>query len=600
MAVAYYPQFDVLRIDANGDRIALPALTIDAYNVTGAASLGTLDTDADSIIVKGSFTADIGDVVEFSHATYPGTFRLTLADTQDGAYVHQDNYIVTFVVENLAATTNSSQGEIYATDLDNPNVRPWLIGTGSAGTTVEIPFPQEFIDRNLRLYCLSIDDNLRRVSTTLDPYNFSDVTIPAGGGGSGYATIQEEGSDLTARAKMNFIGGGVTAADDAGNTRTNITLDATLNALAALTIAANSLSIGTGVDAFNQITFGANTFPARASTGSLIAKTISDDALAFLAAANDAAMRTELGLGAFATQGDGDKNDITVSSSGTVWTIDPAAVTFAKLQNITSDRLLGRDTAGTGSPEELRAQGGIEFTGSAIETSAFTGHVTKTLGGTVLSLGSFTKAELDAAVSDANVLYVGDVTQYTDELAQDAVGLMIDATLEYVDATPLLRRAALTGHVAAPAGSNSTTIQNSVLTEAMQTLSDVTTFNVSSIRHGYAPKSPVDATKFLNGAATPDYAAVKDSDLSLTDIVTNDASTLRHGFLDKLPGGTTTFKRADGAWATPVAAAGDFDNVLTTTSTIAALKTRTIGHRLTINDGGGKLIIQDTGKLVLV
>ena len=39
--------------------------------------------------------------------------------------------------------------------------------------------------------------------------------------------------------------------------------------------------------------------------------------------------------------------------------------------------------------------------------------------------------------------------------------------------------------------------------------------------------------------------------LSLTDITTNDSTTSKHGFLDKLPGGTTTFKRADGAWATP-------------------------------------------------
>lgn len=52
-------------------------------------------------------------------------------------------------------------------------------------------------------------------------------------GGSGYATIAEEGSDLTQRTKVNFVGGGITAADDAGNTRTNVTLDATLNALAA-------------------------------------------------------------------------------------------------------------------------------------------------------------------------------------------------------------------------------------------------------------------------------------------------------------------------------------------------------------------------------
>jgi len=56
------------------------------------------------------------------------------------------------------------------------------------------------------------------------------------------------------------------------------------------------------------------------------------------------------------------------------------------------------------------------------------------------------------------------VSVYTDEQAQDAVGAMIDTTLVYVDATPLLTRAALTGDVMAPQGSNSTTIANDAVT----------------------------------------------------------------------------------------------------------------------------------------
>jgi hypothetical protein len=56
---------------------------------------------------------------------------------------------------------------------------------------------------------------------------------------------------------------------------------------------------------------------------------------------------------------------------------------------------------------------------------------------------------------------------YTDEEAQDAIGAMVDTTLEYVDATPLLRRAALTGVVTASAGSNDTTIAALSITNAM-------------------------------------------------------------------------------------------------------------------------------------
>lgn len=51
---------------------------------------------------------------------------------------------------------------------------------------------------------------------------------------------------------------------------------------------------------------------------------------------------------------DGDKGDITVSSSGTAFTIDAQAVTYAKIQNVSAtNKLLGRATAGAGSVEEI-------------------------------------------------------------------------------------------------------------------------------------------------------------------------------------------------------------------------------------------------------
>ena len=47
--------------------------------------------------------------------------------------------------------------------------------------------------------------------------------VPAGGGSGGH-TIQDEGTPLTARNNLNFIGAGVVATDDSVNDRTNVTI----------------------------------------------------------------------------------------------------------------------------------------------------------------------------------------------------------------------------------------------------------------------------------------------------------------------------------------------------------------------------------------
>lgn len=54
-----------------------------------------------------------------------------------------------------------------------------------------------------------------------------------------------------------------------------------------------------------------------------------------------------------ATIPDGDKGDITTSAGGDTWAINPNTVTFAKMQDIATARILGRSTAGSGDVEEL-------------------------------------------------------------------------------------------------------------------------------------------------------------------------------------------------------------------------------------------------------
>jgi hypothetical protein len=66
---------------------------------------------------------------------------------------------------------------------------------------------------------------------------------------------------------------------------------------------------------------------------------------------------------------DGDKGDITVSGSGATWTIDNDVVTYAKLQNVTSARLIGRSSAGAGDAEEISIGSGLALSGGTLSAT---------------------------------------------------------------------------------------------------------------------------------------------------------------------------------------------------------------------------------------
>ena len=69
-----------------------------------------------------------------------------------------------------------------------------------------------------------------------------------------------------------------------------------------------------------------------------------------------------------------------------------------------------------------------------------------------------------------------------------------------------------------------------------------------------------------------------------SDITTHNASTTAHGFLPKLPGGTTTFLRADGAFAAPPGGGGG-NPVITTTEVNLGVDPRRAGRFLITTSG---------------
>lgn len=122
---------------------------------------------------------------------------------------------------------------------------------------------------------------------------------------------------------------------------------------------------------------------------------------------------------------------------------------------------------------------------------------------------------------------------------------------------------------------NPAVVATAAVTDATISTSDITTNNASSTKHGWSPKSPADATKFLNGASTPAYALVKDSDLSISDITTNNASASNHGFLKKLSGTSTEYMDGSGNWSTPTSTIDYYTANTTSGSTAVITLTKT-------------------------
>ena len=80
---------------------------------------------------------------------------------------------------------------------------------------------------------------------------------------------------------------------------------------------------------------------------------------------------------------DGDKGDITVSSSGAAWAVDNAAITYAKIQDVSAaSKLLGRGSAsGSGDTEEITIGTGLTMSGTTISSNSAVNPASCTVGG---------------------------------------------------------------------------------------------------------------------------------------------------------------------------------------------------------------------------
>lgn len=344
------------------------------------------------------------------------------------------------------------------------------------------------------------------------------------------------------------------------------------------------------------------------------------------------------------------------------WLSDLAAIAFSgSASDLTAGTLPAArfdDTAhgsrGGGSLHPVAiAAGAAGFMSGADKTKLDAISGTNTGDQTSIAGITGTKAQFDAAVTDGNIMYVGDApTAHTHllaagatdvtitvanlnalddgldttlhfhaadraranhtgtqlaatisdltEAAQDAVGTMVDATLVYVDATPALKRAPITGHVTIADGSNAAALGSFTKAQLSAAVSDgdplyvgdvtsnathtgdvtgstvltLATVNANVGSFGLAgsvAQFVVNAkgliTSAVNVAISVAASAISDStaagramltaltaaaQTALLDVFTSGAK----GLAPASGGGTTNFLRADGTWTAPGGGAG--------------------------------------------
>jgi len=277
---------------------------------------------------------------------------------------------------------------------------------------------------------------------------------------------------------------------------------------------------------------------------------------------------------------EGDKGDITVSGGTAIWTLDSDTVVFAKMQNITTDRLIGRDTAGTSDPEEISVGGGLEFTGSAgIQRSAISGDVVIAAGAATATI----QANSVALSTDTTGNYVSSVETGAgltggDPGSEGLAVILLWAPETFVNNVTIWNSANSTRTLTAGLsgatdpvitfGNSSVDVSTGTLSQGgtpvslsghAHAASDITSGTMATARLG---SGTANSTTFLRGDQTWQIASIPGHAHAASDITSGTMATARLG---SGSADSTTFLRGDSTWQ--VVSVGDDVSVNATSAT---------------------------------
>ena len=221
---------------------------------------------------------------------------------------------------------------------------------------------------------------------TLPLFTSTDAGLVGGSGGGTSNFLRADGTWAAPAGGVSSVSGTAPIVSSGGSTPAISISAATTSAAGSMSAAdktkLDGIAAGAQVNVATDLTYTASTRLLESSTGTDVTLPLVTSTTAGLAPLSGGGttnfLRADGSWAAPAGGGgvtDGDKGDITVSASGATWTVDNDAITYAKIQNVTTNRLLGRSTAGSGDTEEITPGSNVILSAGTLNVYAHTAFV---------------------------------------------------------------------------------------------------------------------------------------------------------------------------------------------------------------------------------